>query len=190
MPSSGRTSRHASRRTNMDRAHRASLIASFVLLCTALVAVALGGYAWGLDRNPSTRVSTDAPVSLGETPVFDPGVTIFVREADLEGRRTADWGCTLSTSDGDRPITRRGDIERTGTRVQDDVALVPALVVGRTSSADLLTCPDLPEGVAAWTLPSEPGHPRIPMVLVIGGVALAGLGALVHPRARGLARFG
>lgn len=42
------------------------------------------------------------------------------------------------------------------------------------------SCTDLPTGVTAWSLPTEAGYPRIPMALVVGGVALAGAGALIH----------
>ncbi|WP_277453706.1 hypothetical protein [Janibacter sp. DB-40] len=163
---------------------------SSALLLTALVAIGVGSYAWQLDRNPPTRVSGSSAIGLGQTPLFDPGVTLFVHEGDLEDDfRASRWSCALSTADGRRDLRTPGDVERTGTRVQDGQALVPALVIGETSRSDRLSCPDLPADVVAWSLPTEAGYPRIPMALVVGGVALAGVSALSHPRSRGLARF-
>lgn len=177
------------RRTSLDRAHRAGLAVSSVLLLAAVTAIGIGAYAWQLDRNPPTRIDGDGHVSVGETPLFDPGVTLFVPEGDLEDARPGLWSCALSTSEGRREVDTRGDIERTGTRVQEGEALVPALAIGKTSTEDLLTCRDLPAGVTAWSLPTEAGYPRIPMALVVVGVALAGASALIHPRSRGLVRF-
>src|SRR5690606_16833707 len=93
------------------------------------------------------------------------------------------------TSDGRIPLDAPGDVERTGTRVQAGQALVPALHVGKTSDTDRLSCSDLPAEAAVWSLPTEAGYPRIPMALVVGGVALAGASALLHPRSRGLVPF-
>lgn len=177
------------RRTNMNRAHRTSLAASTLLVIIGVLSVVLGGYAWSLDRNPATAIPGDVAVRLGETPIFDAGVTLFVHEGDLEDARPDEWGCTVVTAEGRRALVQPGDVERTGTRVEDGEALVPALVIGQTSAEDRLTCTDLPEDVAAWSLSSDAGYPRVPMVLVVGGVALVGLSALVHPRTRGINRF-
>ncbi|WP_338749355.1 hypothetical protein [Janibacter alittae] len=177
------------RRTSLDRAHRTGTTLSSVLFLVALISIGVGSYAWQLDRNPPTRVVADDPVPLGGTPLFDPGVTLFVHEGGLEGSRPDQWGCALSTSDGRRTLNEPGDVERTGTRVQEGQALVPALVIGKTSGGDRLSCTRLPTGVAVWSLPTEAGYPRIPMALVVGGVALAGTGALIHPRSRGLTPF-
>lgn len=181
--------RTARRRTSLDRAHRGAVLVSSTLMLAALVAIGVGSYAWQLDRNPPTRVGADGATGLGETPLFDPGVTLFVNEGGLDDARPKRWGCTLSTADGRRVLDTPGDVERTGTRVQDGEALVPALVVGETSGTDRLSCRDLPEDVLTWSLPTEAGYPRIPMALVVGGVALAGASALIHPRSRGLVRF-
>lgn len=181
--------RTARRRTSLDRAHRTSVALSSALLLAALAAIGIGSYAWQLDRNPPTRLDGGVTVSVGETPLFDPGVTLFVKEGVLEDSQPGRWGCTLSTSDGRRALDTPGDVERTGTRVQEGQALVPALVIGKTSGTDRLSCTDLPTEAIAWSLPSEAGYPRIPMALVVGGVALAGASALIHPRSRGLARF-
>lgn len=177
------------RRTSLDRAHRTGVTVSTVLLLAALVAIGVGSYAWQLDRNPPTRVSGTSAVGLGETPLFDPGVTLFVNEGDLEDPRPGRWNCTMSTTDGRRTLDTPGDVERTGTRVMKGEALVPALVIGESSRSDRLSCPDLPTDVMAWSLPTEAGYPRIPMALVVGGVALAGASALIHPRSQGLVRF-
>lgn len=177
------------RRTSLNRAHRTGVAVSSALLLAALVAIGVGSYAWQLDRNPPTPVTGDSAVGLGETPLFDPGVTLFVTEGDLEDRRPDRWDCTLSTADGRRPLDDPGDVERTGTRVQEGQALVPALVIGESSRSDRLSCTDLPTDVMAWSLPTEAGYPRVPMALIVGGVALAGAGALIHPRSRGLVRF-
>lgn len=181
----GRSRRH----TSLDRAHRLGVVVSSALFLAALVAIGVGSYAWQLDRNPPTRVTTDGAVALGRTPLFDPGVTLFVHEGELDDVRPARWDCILSTSDGRRPLDTRGDVERTGTRVQEGEALVPALVVGKTSGGDRLSCAGLPTEVTVWSLPTEAGYPRIPMALVVGGVAMAGTAALIHPRSRGLVRF-
>lgn len=181
--------RTARRRTSLDRAHRTGVVVSSALLLAALVAIGVGSYAWQLDRNPPTRVTGSSAVGLGETPLFDPGVTLFVHEGDLEDVRPSRWSCALSTADGGRDLRTPGDVERTGTRVQEGEALVPALVIGETARSNRLSCPDLPSDVVAWSLPTQAGYPRIPMALVVGGVALAGASALIHPRSRGLARF-
>lgn len=184
-----RRRRSIRRRTSLDRAHRTAVVVSTTLFLAALVAIAAGAYAWQLDRNPPTQVPADQAVSLGGTPLFDPGVTLFVHESDLKDARPDRWGCTLATSDVRRVLDTAGDVERTGTRVQDGEALVPALVIGKTARSDRLSCTELPTGVMAWSLPIEAGYPRIPMALVVGGVALAGVSALIHPRSRGLVPF-
>lgn len=177
------------RHTSLDRAHRMAVLVSTALFLAALVAVGVGSYAWQLDRNPPTRVTSDNSVAVGSTPLFDPGVALFVSDGAVDDTDPTRWGCTLSTSDGSVPLDTPADIERTGTRVQDDQALEPALVIGETSSTDRLSCTDLPTEVTAWSLPIEAGYPRIPMALVVGGVACAGVSALIHPRSRGLVRF-
>ena len=177
------------RRTSLDRAHRMGTWASIALMLTALTAIGVGTYAWQLDRNPPSRVAEDTPVGLGATPLFDPGVTLFVQEGGLDAIPSSRWDCTLSTADGSRTVRTPGDVERTGTRVQDGQALVPALAVGKTSAQDQLTCTNLPADTVVWSLPTEAGYPRVPMALVVGGVALAGGGALLHPRSRGLVPF-
>lgn len=184
-----RRRRATRRRTSLDRAHRTAVVVSTTLFLAALVAIGVGSYAWQLDRNPPTRVTPDSAVRIGSTPLFDPGVTLFVHESTVDDTTPARWGCALSTSDGRRPLDTPGDIERTGTRVQEGQALVPALRIGRTTDTDRLSCSDLPAESVVWSLPTEAGYPRIPMALVVGGVALAGAGALIHPRSRGLGRF-
>lgn len=182
--------RRATRRhTSLDRAHRTAVVVSTALLLASLTAIGVGSYAWQLDRNPPTRVTPDTTVQVGSTPLFDPGVTLFVHESTVDATRPARWGCTLLTSDGRIPLDAPGDVERTGTRVQAGQALVPALHVGKTSDTDRLSCSDLPAEAAVWSLPTEAGYPRIPMALVVGGVALAGASALLHPRSRGLVPF-
>lgn len=177
------------RRTSLNRAHRTSVVLSSALLLAAVVAIGVGSYAWQLDRNPPTRVPANQPVSLGDTPLFDTGVTLFVHEGDLEDARPDRWGCALTTSDARRVLDTTGDVERTGTRVQEGEALVPALMIGETARSDQLSCSRLPSDVTAWSLPTEAGYPRIPMALVVGGVAMAGASALTHPRSRGLVPF-
>jgi len=41
-----------------------------------------------------------------------------------------------------------------------------------------------------WVLPTNPGVPRVPVSLVVGGIGLLGIATLVHPRWRGIHRLG
>lgn len=165
-------------------------MASVLLFLVAVLGIGLGAYAWQLDRNPAVEIQGQDPVSPGDTPLFDAGATLFAREGDLADEDSATrWGCVHVTTEGTHALDDPGDLDLSGTRVHDGIALVPALTVGRTSSTDSIRCDDLPPGVGVWSLPTNAGYPRIPLSLVIGGVAAAGLSALVHPRTRGLSRF-
>lgn len=173
--------------TSLDRNHRFSLITSTVLALAALLAIGVGLLAWAAAPNPTVAITSGTQVSLGATPRFSAGVTLFVRESDIRKAEPASWQCTLEREGNARPLSVLGDVERSGTRVVDGQSVWPALVVGVTRESDSLSCPNLP--MSAWSMPTDAGISRTPLAMVVGGIAALGLAALVHPRSRGLGRF-
>lgn len=186
-------------RTSQTRQHRVSLVTSLALAVLALAGLVLGGLAWVSPRPNPTRLVAGQPAELGASPLFDPGSTVFsVPGTSARTAPAAGWGCVLEQQGRRIELTGEPDADAVGTRVVGGQGVVPVVTVGRTSEGAVLTCtatpgapgPDGPTGTAMWVLPTAPGVPRVPLALVLAGIALAGLAAVIHPRARDIRPFG
>lgn len=179
-------------RASSHARHRVGLVLSVLLAVAAAVAIGTGVYAWSMPHNPPTRVPAGQDVDLGVSPWFDPGTTLFmVPESDRLVIDPAAWDCVLRQSSGEHPLRDVADPDVLGSRVVNDHSVVPVLTIGPTQAGDTIRCSGpTAEQARAWALPTNPGVPRVPVSLIIAGVALAGMSALVHPRWRGIQRFG
>lgn len=176
--------------TDATKAHRRSIVIAGLLVVTAIGLVGVGLYAWSETDPAPVRVEADAPTPLGATPLFDPGSTLFVPEGQA-GREPTDLGCVVRTADGSRVLDRRSDIDAVGTRVLDEESLAPMVEIGAVKEGHILTCAGPAAGYTGmYVLPTHAGVPRIPLALVVAGIAALGAAALVHPRSRGLHPFG
>lgn len=181
------------RYTDSSRRHRLSVAASVVVAGCAVVLLGIGIFAWSMPQPTAVRVTVDSRVELGQTPWFDSGTTLFAAVDPANRNQPADWKCVLQESDArSRSLSGKPDPDVVGTRVVDDQSLFPVVTVGPTGDGDTLTCsgPRAGTGVAMWVLPTDAGLPQVALALVVAGIALAGAAALLHPRARGLTRFG
>lgn len=181
------------RYTNSSRRHLLGVIASAVTALVALVLLVIGAVAWSMPQLDPVRVTPDRAAGLAQTPWFDAGSTLFAAVDPAVHTTPADWACRLQPAgSAARELTGRPDADIVGTRVVDDTSLFPVVTVGPTGDGTTLTCsgPRARSGVAMWVLPTDAGLPRVALSLVVAGIALLGAAALLHPRARGLTRFG
>lgn len=171
------------------------MVSSVLLALGGVAAIAIGALAWTMERPSAARVESNVAVVLGESPWFDPGSTLFAAPVGDERSPQpgpAQWACLLIDAEGERELVRRPDRDQIGTRVVDGVSVVPVVTIGATRIPTELLC----TGVAAqstsgmWVLPTDPGVQRAPLALVVGGIALLGMAAVVHPRGRGIRPFG
>lgn len=183
------------RRVSSRRQHLVGLTVSIVCLLAAIAAIGVGVRAWTMDRPEPMAVESNVDVAPGSTPWFDPGSTLFAAPVGDERAPQPDpvsWACTLTTAGVETELSRRPSRDTVGTRVVDGLSVVPVVTIGPTDETSVLLC----TGEAArstagmWVLPTSPGTSRTPLALVVGGIALAGIAAVAHPRARNLRPFG
>lgn len=181
-------------RTSSRRQHAIGLAASAVCALLAATLIGIGVVAWTMERPPAVSLHNNETVTLGTTPWFDPGSTLFA--APIGDERSpqpppAAWSCTLTDEARSTELIRRPDASVVGTRVVDGVSVTPVVTIGPTRAGAQLLCtgPASQATSVMWVLPTNPGSPRTPLSLVVGGIALAGLAAVVHPRARNLRPF-
>lgn len=190
-----RSTRRRRARTSSQRSYLTGVALATLAAVAAVASIAVGVVAWSMERPERVPVSANAAAALERTPWFDSGVTLFATpigsERDPQPPPAA-WACTLSESGLTQELVRRPDRDRVGTRVVEGVSVVPVVTVGRTSARSELLCTGeaARNAAAMWVLPANPGVPRTPLSLVVGGIALAGLATAVHPRGRGLRPFG
>lgn len=182
-------------RTSSRRQHLVGLVGSAVLAVTAVVLIGVGGYAWSMDRPDRVAVQGNVGTELQRTPWFDAGTTLFSSPIGSErGPQPlpVEWSCSLTTEDQVTELTRRPDRDLVGTRVIDGISVVPVVTIGALpGTAELLCTGEITAGsTAMWVLPTNPGAPRVPLSIIVGGIALGGLAAVLHPRGRGLQPFG
>lgn len=179
-------------RTDTRRTHRLSLIASFLLLLSGVGAAAVGGYAWSMPAVPATLVPAVTEVDMHQSPLFSIGSTLFADPVAAQDSIPDHFQCRLTSGDGRvRELQTAPRLHQTGTRVVDGTALEPVVTVGPTVAGETLSCDPVVKGSKRlWLLPTDPGVPRVPLSLIIGGVALIGFAALTHPRGRGIVPFG
>lgn len=179
-------------RTDVNRDYRLSAASSWLLLLLSLTLIGCGTYAWTMDRPQPTEVRSGIAVSPGPSPWFDPGVTLFAPEADARPEDlAAQWDCRV-TGDGDSAsVTKAPSLYQVGTRVVAEDAMTPVLEVGPLKADEQVICDRVANGTSYLVLlPTDPGYPKVPASLIVGGIALTGIAVVVHPRSRGVIRFG
>lgn len=182
-------------RSDSRMAHSVSLTLSVLLALVACAAVGVGTFAWLMPRTPRLEIVAGRTVPLGASPWFDTGSLLFAVPEENPASsppRTADWGCVLRRAETTRSLTVPADPDVVGSRVVARRSVVPVLVIGPARAGDTLRCagPAARASAGMWSLPANPGVPRVPVSLVVVGIALAGGAALVHPRSRGIEPFG
>ncbi|MFC6715117.1 hypothetical protein [Branchiibius cervicis] len=166
---------------------------SAVMGVVACVLLGIGIFAWTMPQLAPVKVVAGESASLGRTPWFDSGSTLFADVDATDTTRPAEWGCTLDDGGGGHVVLGTApNPDLVGTRVVDDRSLLPVVTIGPTGDGSSITCsgPRARSGVAMWALPTDAGLPRVALSLVIAGIALLGAAAAVHPFTRGLVRFG
>lgn len=181
-------------RTSSRRQHLLGLVASAVCALLAVTAVGVGVIAWTMERPTAIAVGSNEAVVLGASPWFDAGSTLFA--APVGDERSPQpppntWACTLAHEGAPVDLVRRPDASTVGTRVVDGISVTPVITIGPTREGAELLCvgPAAQATSGMWVLPTNPGMPRVPLSLVLGGIALAGVAAAVHPRGRNVRPF-
>lgn len=177
--------------TSANRSYVRGLALSIILLVAGVGSLVAGVLAWQMDQLPPLRVVAGQDTGLGRSPWFRAGSTLFTVSEGSEPTKPSDWGCEL-TDGPTRALKGVPDVNLVGTRVIDGQALVPVVSVGPTGEGSRLRCDgeSARSATALWVLPTDAGLPKVALAMVVGGFALMGGGALVHPRSRGLQRFG
>lgn len=195
MPARGWTRARGRRlgHTSSSARHAVSTALATIVALAGLSLLVVGAYAWAMPVPAPTLVGSDTVTTLGRSPWFTAGSTLFVTAVDRDTTVAADWGCRLTRDGAGRALGHTADRDALGTRVVEGQSLDAAVVIGPTHTHDSLVC----DGPAAqkdnremWVLPTDPGMPKVPMSMVVGGFALLGAAGLIHPRGRGLHRFG
>ena len=181
--------------TNSRHQHVLGLTISLLCLGGAILAITIGVLAWTMDRPDRVRVVSHEAVAPGQTPWFDAGSTLFSIPIGTEASSQpapAAWACTLTTDTVTTELVRRPDRDVVGTRVVEGISLIPVVTIGTTASGVELLCTGeaAQSSAGMWVMPTNPGVPRTPLSLVVGGIALLGVAMAVHPRSRALHPFG
>lgn len=162
-----------------------------MLAVGAVAAIAVGSYAWTQQRVPVVALDPGSPSSLAQSPIFDPGSTVFARGEETDPAEPAEWRCTLEQEGRVRELLVRPDFDAVGSRVVKGVPFVPVVTVGTTVAGDVVQC-DPATGLPSelFVMPSDVGVRAVPLAFVVGGIAGLGIAGLLHPRGRGIRRFG
>lgn len=145
-----------------------------------------GLFGWLTPQQSPLRINGPEMIELSNTPLFDPGVTVFISASNPDGIPSAlSLDCRLMTGFGTVPVRGEPDRVHAGERVRDGAALLAVVDVGRTSAGDRLVCTGAQAGVELWLLPTLPASSAMPMSVVIAGVGCLGSAILVNPGARG-----
>ncbi|GGL39754.1 hypothetical protein H9L10_13490 [Phycicoccus endophyticus] len=167
------------------------MLASVVLALLGLAGVAIGVMAWSQPRLPVSVVADGAPVTLEGSPLFDPGTTLFAAGDNPDLPEPAQWGCTRTRGGAVTELEVTPDFDAVGSRVEDSSSYFPVVTVGPSEAGDVLRCdgPAMSQG-PLLALPTDVGVRDVPLAFVVAGIGLLGIGGLVHPRSRGIHRFG
>lgn len=179
------------KRTNADRTHLLGVLGSVLLALIAVASIAVGALAWSQPRTEVVRLSPGVPASLTPSPLFDPGSTVFARGEDEDPADPSAWGCVLLRDGGQVNLQVRPDFDAVGSRVLEGEPYVPVVAVGATVEGDQLRCdPATGDTISVVVMPTDVGVRAVPLAFVVGGIAALGVAGLLHPRGRGIRRFG
>lgn len=182
-------------RSNSRTQHRLGVAGSVLLGLASLIVIGIGAFAWSMPSPGKIPVPAGQPVALAASPWFSQGSTLFTvpfGPLPQDEPPTQSFGCTLHQGGTSDELVNASDPDTAGSRVVEGRSLIPVLVIGPTQAGAVLTCsgPAAQQSTKLWSLPTNPGIPRVPVSLIVVGIALAGLAALVHPRGRGVVPFG
>lgn len=171
--------------------HWTGVIASSLLAVVGLASIVLGAYAWSQERSGVVRLPPGVPVAVSSSPIFDPGSTIFAQGEDSDPPEPLVWKCTLIRDGVERQLEVKPDFDSVGSRVLKGEPYVPIVAVGTTVVGDQVRC-DPPATATSdlAVMPTDVGVRSVPLAFVVGGIAALGIAGLVHPRGRGVRRFG
>ena len=151
--------------------------------------VVTGLVAWVSPRQQPTRIEVNTWVQLTPTPLFDQGTTVFASPtSDGMPPTASSLACRIESGSGEAAEVVQQELASVGSRVRDDVSLLPALHLGRIKDGSRLMCQGafLAQG-EAWVLPTQPARSPGGMALIVAGVDCLGLAVLTNPRVRGYA---
>lgn len=178
-------------RTNADRTHLLGVVGSALLAALAVVSIGVGAVAWSQPRSEVVRLSAGTAATLTASPLFDPGSTVFAQGEDEDPAEPAAWSCVLERDGAPVELDVRPDFDTVGSRVLGGEPYVPVVTVGRTVAGDRISCdPVTADTIALAVMPTDVGVRAVPLAFVVGGIAALGIAGLLHPRGRGVRRFG
>lgn len=180
-------------RTSATRSHRVGVASAIVTAAAGLTCLGIGGFAWAMPQLEPVHLQFGVSSGLGRTPWFSAGSTVFAAVDPAAVPDPSAWGCRLQ-----RPRSTAVDLlslpdpDLVGSRVVSDTSLTAVVTVGPTQEGSAISCsgPGAAAGTSLWVLPTDSGIPRVPLSIVVAGIALLGVAGLVHPRGRGVAPFG
>lgn len=179
------------KRTNADRTHLLGVLGSVLLATVAVVCIAVGAIAWSQARPEVVRLTAGTVATLTPSPLFDPGSTVFAQGEDEDPAEPASWGCALLRDGAEVELEVRPDFDAVGSRVLVGEPYVPVVTVGTTVAGDRVRCdPVTADTIALAVMPTDVGVRAVPLAFVVGGIAALGIAGLLHPRGRGIRRFG
>lgn len=179
------------KRTNADRTHLLGVLGSVLLATVAVVCIAVGAIAWSQARSQVVRLTAGTVAPVAPSPLFDPGSTVFAQGEDEDPAEPASWGCTLLRDGAQVELQVRPDFDAVGSRVLVGEPYVPVVTVGTTVAGDQVRCdPVTADTIALAVMPTDVGVRAVPLAFVVGGIAALGIAGLLHPRGRGIRRFG
>lgn len=177
--------------TSTNRSHGVGLVSSLLLVLLGLASIGVGVYAWTQARLPVVAVEQGVPVTLARSPIFDPGTTLFARGDGTELAEPTAWGCSLTRGDVMTELLVKPDFDSVGSRVRNSSPYQPVVTVGPSEPGDQVRCDGpIVQRVDLLAMPTDVGVRAVPLAFVVAGIGLLGLSGLVHPRGRGINRFG
>lgn len=149
--------------------------------------IGVGAVAWLSPHPGPVKLSRGESLELAPSPLLNAGLTLFASSTrDGTPPDAESLGCTMLAGGTEIRLEATAGHEGRGTRVQENVSLLPVIELGPIGRGQRLTCggAHLIHGVA-WVLPTEPSRSAVGMSVVVAGVGCVGMALLLHPRMRG-----
>lgn len=177
--------KHRQRR-NLRARLRAQMLISAALAVAGLGLAIVGVVAWASPRQEPQLLQRGVAVPIQQTPLFDPGTTVFAAPGPTGLVATPEQLRCEIRSRTTVPLHEKADADHLGSRVGAGTSLVATLTVGATASGAELVCQGkYLESAQVWLMPTLPSMSATPLSVVIGGVGSLGLALLLHPGVRG-----
>ena len=174
------------RRSNGALRRTVFSVLSAVLGVAAIACLAVGLWAWLSPRPDPVVLERGKAVTIGASPLFDDGTTVFAHSVADEPVLPDEVDCLLVVEGRETVLDTPADADSIGSRVVDGLSVNPIVEVGRTGADHRLLCRGMiVDTGAVRVLPTRAAASSTPLSVVIGGLGLAGLAILVHPAVRG-----